>query len=581
MKTSSTFFSHLLGEYWGTPVQLGPSSRTDYTICVYSGDDPDPERFSVLHLNLNKRTGMHDLGMHWRIYGAGGERTGHAWDDNMPDPAPTVCEFEEWVEERIADMILQLTRRQLQAAMHTLQDDAPRTKNEWIALQACLRELEEQFSRRPSWPNHDPKEFEAGFLDNAEEEGCSVTLGLARCALALGQKREADRLIQRFKKVGWLRSKLFHQMMAEGRDHYVVSGLTCSAMVKESFQSLVAPLIGLSEGFWCEVMMGPMKQLASYDSERGGLDSQLRFHRWLVSLDRPRLMRQWLELLVAASKTPEELIQFARCLHTESLASMGVELMDRAMAQGSLDHDGLAQLSALLRCSQQDDRADQVDAQITARGFADGVDGLIEEYLLLFNRVASIQRATGSVPLRELDSIVRLREVESQLNAYWLGHPAGLHEQLCRQGRFVCGGSTLWVTMCRDHEDYGPILETMDAIFSDWSFVKLLHDSNRASLYALITNGCGGLLDSADPRALPLAERVVRGALERLSDKPHAYVSYQYACVLARAGDAALALGLITHCLDYGEPKESFRRDSDFAALRDDPRFRELVTEGA
>jgi len=530
-----------------------------------------------LHLNLKKETGMHDSGMHWRIFQGGGERTGHAWDDNMPDPAPTPCEFEEWVEDRISGIIMLLTRRELCNAMDMLESGEAQTEEEWRALQQCLRELEARFSERPSWPNHDPKQFNAGFLDNAEEEGCNITLGLARCALELGDKREVDRLIRRFEKIGWLRSKAFHRMMAEGRDHYVASGLTCSVMVKESFQSLVEPLLDHSEAFWCEVMSGPMKQLASYDRERGGLDSQLRFHRWLVSLNRPRLMKQWVDLIVQADKPAADLVRFASCMHTEVLATIGVALIDRAIAHDGSVADYLAQLSALLRCSKQDKRADEVDAELLKRGFADGIDGAIEEYLLLFNRVAEVQRSTGRVPLHERDVVLRLLELEATLNAHWLAHPKPLYERLVNEHRFVCGGSTLWVTMCRDHKDYGPVLETMEAIFSDWSFVKLLHDSNRTSLYALVMNGCGGLLDSPDPRALPVAERLVRGALSLFSESPHPHTAYNYACVLARVGDSDLALEYVRYCVDHGESKSEIYNDSDFKSLREDPRFLELL----
>ena len=68
-----------------------------------------------------------------------------------------------------------------------------------------------------------------------------VTLGWARCALALGETSEVKRLSKRFEQVDWMRSMSVHQQLKKSSDSYEASGLPCTMMMNKSFQSLVAP----------------------------------------------------------------------------------------------------------------------------------------------------------------------------------------------------------------------------------------------------------------------------------------------------------------------------------------------------
>jgi hypothetical protein len=73
------------------------------------------------------------------------------------------------------------------------------------------------------------------------------------------------------------------------------------------------------------------------------------------------------------------------------------------------------------------------------------------------------------------------------------------------------------------------------------------------------------------------ALRAVRSALERIPD--HAGLQYNYACFATLAGDTGdETFGHLQRSVELHPPfREQARRDDDFAAVRDDPRFEEAL----
>ena len=145
------------------------SQRSGYTLCIYYGDEPDTERSSVLHLNLKDQTGLHDLGMHWRTYLAGGERTGHAWDDNMPYPNLATCDFEAWAIHCIQDICEQLSRIKVWACIDTIRDSPPETPDGWSSLRADLSILEDRLKLKHRLIHPDLMDRAAGISDQTPE----------------------------------------------------------------------------------------------------------------------------------------------------------------------------------------------------------------------------------------------------------------------------------------------------------------------------------------------------------------------------------------------------------------------------
>ena len=371
MKTDRPFFAHLLGRHWRIPVRVSPSTREFYSICVHSGKKPNAEYASVLYLNLENQTGLHDWGMHHHSFTSRGASTGHAWDDNLPDEPRTQCDFETWVTTQIYDIIGSIANRRLSAAGRKLESGKVKSDDQWRALLESFRELDDAYSLHASSPDHAPGLSTSGFSEFKEEERCRVTLGWARCALALGETSEVKRLSERFEQVDWMRSMSFHQQLEKSNDNYKASGLPCTMMMKKSFQSLVAPLLKHDDEFWCEVMRRPMIDLASLDAENGGFSSRFYFQNWLMTLARPSFMRQWVDTLLRTRHSGYHLLIFAKQLQTEAFAGMGVELVDHAIQQEGAEVKYLEQLSALLRCSKQNERADAIDADLLLMEGAD------------------------------------------------------------------------------------------------------------------------------------------------------------------------------------------------------------------
>ncbi len=371
MKADRLFFAHLLGCHWRIPIRVSPSTREFYAICVHSGKKPNAEYASVLHLNLENKTGLHDWGMHHHSFTSRGASTGHAWDDNLPDEPRTGCDFEGWVTTQIYDIIGSIAKRRLSAAERKLESGKVKSDDQWRTLQESFRELDDAYSLHAASPDHAPGLSTSGFSEFKEEERCTVTLGWARCALALGETSEVKRLSKRFEQIDWMRSTSFHQQLQKSNDNYEASALPCTMMMNRSFQSLVAPLLEHDDEFWCEVMSKPMGQLAELDPDNGGFSGRFSFQNWLMGLARPSFMRQWVDRLLRTKHSGYHLSIYAKQLQTEAFAGLGVELVDQAIQQEGAAVKYLEQLSTLLRCSKQNERADAVDAELLLMEGAD------------------------------------------------------------------------------------------------------------------------------------------------------------------------------------------------------------------
>jgi len=292
------------------------------------------------------------------------------------------------------------------------------------------------------------------------------------------------------------------------------------------------------------------------------------------------------------------LVWYAGQMNPSTMADSGILLIERAMKLRGESSDLLAMLSALLWSSGQAQRAARVDVRLKGLGFELGIQGQIEEYLTLYNRISAHQRETGRIPLSERTAVTRVVELENLLNLYWSIEPIRIAERrrsaqsnspipvagrvdvldrLTTEHRFVCGGSVLWVSMWRDERRYDLAMHRMKEVFSDWELVRLICASNKPSLEALLNNGCAALLDSPSPEALPLAHRIMTRALDELPEPELSDLNYHYACVFARCGDVDSALDRLRRCLAAGESRSVIRGDSDFDLIREDDRFEALL----
>ena len=114
-----------------------------------------------------------------------------------------------------------------------------------------------------------------------------------------------------------------------------------------------------------------MSDLASLDPEHGGFSSRFYFQNLLMTLARPSFMRQWADTLRRTKHSGYHLLIYAKQLQTKAFAGVGVELVEHAIQQEGPEVKYLEQLSALLRCSKQNERADAIDADLLLMEGAD------------------------------------------------------------------------------------------------------------------------------------------------------------------------------------------------------------------
>ena len=567
MNEQTTFFSDMLGEYWGTPLRMRRSQKCGYTLCVYTGDEPDSEKGYVLHLNLKERTGLHDGGMHWRIYANESERVGHAWDDNMPDSASVEYPFEPWVRDRIGDMIRTLDRIGLRDAVLALEHKPPHTRDGWLELQSLFIKSEQRLDlqRRMAEPNI--MDQRSGFLDTSEEEAWDVTLGQARCALELGDFQEVKRMAERF------------------RDGYFEKGFTALTMVNSNVQSLLPPLILHDEDFWCSLMKAPMKKLASYKAgpPSYGESVQLRFFEWLCKAGNPRVMRLWVATLLKAKLRPGFLVGLSAMVNLESMADSALELLESGADLFGEQFNFLFTLRKVSRKAGNEARAEEANAKLTSMGFNEEIIGLYEEYLLLYHGITG--RSSRTVAFERKDEISRLLELEDILNAHWLSRPEEELQANIRASHLLCGGTLLWIALWKCAEKPEKAFGRIRKFFSDWDRVRLLYASEPRSMEELIDSACVALLDSKGEQGSREAYALLNRVLAELPPTQNPRANYDYACIFARCGDVEQAvkqLGPFISDPDTKDISRSFsriRHDPDFDGIRKDPRFVALMAK--
>ena len=304
-------FSHLLGTYWGTSIQVGTSLREEYALCVYAGESPEPEFCSVLNYNIDSQTALYDSGMHHRIYITDGERIAHAWGDNTPDEPLVSYQFEDWITDRVADIIRILTRKELASCMQQLEYKTPTSTEEWNLLRERLLLVQERLCIRSSWPKQSTKDIISGISGDYERQTWEITFGLARCARGIGSEDREREMIDRFK------------------NGFVESGVSGCAIVNPVFQKLCEPFFETYEDFWCTSMKEPMIKLAKYKRCKPDYaeSSKLSLSKWLIQLENRNALQDWLNIIYKYERDELMYIYHAAHLAHSSLADMALPLL--------------------------------------------------------------------------------------------------------------------------------------------------------------------------------------------------------------------------------------------------------------
>jgi len=561
MTEGAHFFSHLLGEHWGTEVKMDRSRRSGYDICIYYGDKPDTKASSVLHLNLKHQTGLHDSGMHWRTYLAGGERTGHAWDDNLPDPALVPCAFEAWVIERIGDIIDQLSRIQLSNAIERVKDDKTTKKKEWSELRSILCEVEErlQLEHRLIHPNQG--DIAAGVCDGTRERSWETTLGLTRCAIELGEPDKAQRLLRRF------------------TNGYFPDGFSCLTLVNSEVQALLPPLLNHDPAFWCALVRAPMQQLADYPPGPPiyGDSAQRRFFVWLNTIESQVLMKTWIEAVLQADTKHTFLMRYAALLNLETMADLAVILMEAAIEQVGEDTEYLIFYLKALQSAGQEKRAAAINDKLESIGFNPEILALHEAYKQRYWPIAV--RSRRDVSQKQEENVLEMMDLEDRLNDHWFSRPVQEHPHHIKETHFVCGGTLFWVVLCQKSQQPDRAIERIESFFADWERVTILAASDTSNMESLIDEACLAYMESTDPQGKAKAYRLIQRVHDSLPTTQDEQAHYNYACIFGLCGDIERALEHLAPFVTGGDPDYHSRRvsriraDKDFDGICKDPRF--------
>jgi len=532
------FFDDLLGELFGVSFQVSPSRQSGYKICVFAGKRPDPERSSVLHLDLEHRTGLFNAHLHWFFQVNDSERFGHAWDDNEPDAPATPAPFEPWVRDRIEEIRAGIARRALDLAMKRVTGARKKDLEDWRELRSTLQrvhdfELERELDGKP-------------LLGQGWECGC----GLALCHWQLGQKKKARQLFEE-----------------AGRE------LDSEAPGDDRFRHILALTLSELDELWAFALVGPLDEIA----RRPARMEHSELTDYLVSLSCPVLVELWTTLLLEHAESADLLATLAARLVAPDVAGHAVRLLEKA-----IDLDGetptlLALMQGALYAAGDLDAAEALGERLESEPSVDDIQGKIDEYTRLNNTVSAHQARTGVVPLDSRDKVQRALQLESELNAFWSRRPERYRAQDCRDRRFVSGGSTLWVSMLRDAGDYTPAVEHLQQVCNDWPLLLLRFKANPATVEALINNGLGSCLDSPVPGHLEIGVAIMERCLAELPAPRLALLHWAYACLYARQGRIEEGVAHAQKAVDGGQSRAALLDDTDLESLRSDPRFKKLT----
>ncbi|MBM66314.1 MAG: hypothetical protein CMH55_08790 [Myxococcales bacterium] len=562
MGEKSYFFSHLLGEHYGHELKLGRSSQSGYTLCVYTGAEPNAETDTVLHLNLRERTGMHDSGMSWQIQANDHERVGHAWDDNMPDSPPVPYPFEDWVLDQLQWMITRFVRFELRRAIFQIKDRPPKDEEGWRTVQSLLLEAERRMGWEEELPEPDERKLMSGISDSTEEEAWEVTLGLARCALELGDVDEVKRRTARF------------------TDGYFPEGFSCLAMCNKGVQELLPPLIEHDEAFWAELMPAPMAKLHAYEDGKPywGDSARRRFFEWLRTVKSPKVMAVWVDEALKAKARPDRWFHYAALIQPEPMAQAIIRLIDGAMDAVGETTEHLFHLLPALRHQGQTDRAEGVAQRLESLGFSEEVRAWQMELRALYWTIAG--RSTRTVAFEHLDTAQRLLELEDQLNSHWHGRPQAEWPRHIKDTHFVCVGTLIWIALWRTAEQPKEALDRIQQFFSDGELLGLLHSSDTRHMEELIDSACIALIETGRvEQARDLLVQVMTSIPPTDNEQTH----YNYACIFARCGDVEQVIGPLTTFLRLTEPdrrsraRSRIKRDPDFDGIREAADFKKVL----
>lgn len=345
MTARKLFFEDLLGDHWGNELKLTTSMHEDYTHCIYFGDVADLRNESALHLNLAKRRGLRNRGARSRIYANGRARIGHVWGDKAPIQPPVAYGFEVWVFDQISDIIRQFARAVLAESIQKLIARPPVSLAGWHAMYAELLSLEVRLDIRGRLDSSRSKQAPYDVSISVLKEVQYTSLALARCAFELGDEGRATTYIARF------------------QNGYIPEGLSSSALIDTTCQTLIGSLIPFGESVWQDLMRKAMNDLASGSNNMPGsaLSLQLSLFCWLVKIESKDLMDDWIEAVLESKQTGKYLIRYAAHLNLEMMPQQAIRLLDNAIEQDGESPESIVLLGLALLSAGEYERAAAVE----------------------------------------------------------------------------------------------------------------------------------------------------------------------------------------------------------------------------